>query len=340
MDALGVAVLGGDLAEVGRLAEHAEAAGFSSVWTTEFYERSAVVSLAVMAERTSRVRLGSGIAYGFARSPVVLAAEARDLDELSGGRLILGLGTGTRRMQQDWHGLDGVGPAPRMEELVPLLRRIWAMNRDGVDHDGPFYRLHLHPTAEVRRPHRTGIPVYLAGVNARMVAAAGAVGDGLVGHPLFTRQYVEEVVRPALAVGAGRAARQDIVPIAGYVICSIHDDVDRARRDARLQVAFYSVVRTYRAIIELGGFQEQAAAARSAWERRDLDAMAAAIDNRMLSAITVAAAPDEAYAQLMDRFGGLYDDLVCYAPSVGLADGELRDRLDAIVDTFGEKPGR
>src|SRR5881227_3826207 len=147
-----------ELAEAARLAEEA---GFASVWATEFYDRSATVALAAMAQATTSIELGSAIAYAFGRTPVVLAAEARDLDELSGGRLTLGLGTGTRRMQQDWHGLDGEHPAPRMEELVPLLRRMWRLHEGAVEHDGRFYRLHVRPTAAVAPPLRTEIPVYM-----------------------------------------------------------------------------------------------------------------------------------------------------------------------------------
>ena len=122
----GIVLLGGDLATVASVSRRAEQAGFSSVWTTEFYERSAPVSLAVMAQSTTEATIGSAIAYAVGRSPLVLAAEARDIDELSGGRLILGLGTGTRTMQRDWHGVDPEAPAVRVEELVPLLRRFWA----------------------------------------------------------------------------------------------------------------------------------------------------------------------------------------------------------------------
>src|SRR5437764_7241666 len=165
-----------ELAEAARLAEEA---GFASVWATESYDRSATVALAAMAQATSTIELGSAIAYAFARTPLVTAAEARDLDELSGGRLTLGLGTGTRRMQQDWHGLDGEHPATRMEELVPLLRRLWRLHEGPIEHDGRFYRLHVRPTAAVAPPLRTEIPVYIAGVNPRMIEAAGRVGDGL-----------------------------------------------------------------------------------------------------------------------------------------------------------------
>ncbi|WP_028923466.1 LLM class flavin-dependent oxidoreductase [Pseudonocardia acaciae] len=333
-DSLGIAVLGSDLAGLADLARRAERRGFESVFTTEFYDRSATVSLAAMAAATETITLASGIAYAVGRTPLVLAAEARDLDELSGGRLLLGLGTGTRRMQRDWHGVDGASTAPRMEELVPLLRRLWALDSGGVEHEGRFYRLALRPTAEVRPPVRADIPVYLAGVNERMVAAAGAVADGLVGHPIYTRRYVDEVVRPALAAGARRTGRPEDVPIAGYVITSVAEDAATARRDAAAQIAFYAVVRTYRAIIELERFTDEVDAIRAAWERRDHAAMIAAVSDRMLAAMAVAGTPDEARDQL-DAFRGRYDRLLCYAPSYGLTAPEITDRLHAILDTFG-----
>src|SRR4051812_38588059 len=224
-----------ELAEAARLAEQA---GFESVWATEFYDRSATVALAAMAQATSEIELGSAIAYAFGRTPVVLAAEARDIDELSGGRLTLGLGTGTKRMQRDWHGLDGEHPAGRMEELVPLLRRLWRLHEEPIEHEGRFYRLNVKPTAPPRPPVREEIPIYMAGVNRRMIEAGGKGAGGPVGHPLFPPEYVEEVARPALN-GA---------PIAGYIPPSVADDRDRARRDAAAIIAFNSTVKTYRAV--------------------------------------------------------------------------------------------
>src|SRR5881394_4541352 len=201
---LGVVVSGGGAHDAAAAAQAAERAGLDSVWATEFYDRSATIGLAAMANATESIALGSAIMYAFGRTPLVLAAETRDLDELSGGRITIVLGTGTRRMQQDWHGLDGEHPASRMEELVPLLRRLWRLHEGPIEHEGRFYRLRVSPTAPPREPLRQDTPIFMAGVNARMVEAAGAVADGLIGHPLFTPKYVREVVRPALARGADR----------------------------------------------------------------------------------------------------------------------------------------
>src|ERR1700676_4901749 len=135
----GVTVLRGSIEAIAATAAAAEAAGFDAAWTPEFYTRSAVVTLASIAARTSHCRVGTSIAYATGRSPLVLATEARSLDEISAGRLVLGLGTGTRRMMQDWHGVDPDAPAARMEELVPLLRRLWRLHEGPVTHEGRFY---------------------------------------------------------------------------------------------------------------------------------------------------------------------------------------------------------
>jgi len=320
---------GAGLDQLVAAAVHAERAGFESVWVAEFYDRSATVPLAAMATATSTVGLGSGIAYAFGRTPLVLAAEARDLDTLCGGRLLLGLGTGTRRMQQDWHGLDGRHPAPRTEELVGLLRRLWRLHEEPIAHDGRFYRLHVRPTATPAVPLRADIPVYLAGVNRRMVQAAGAVADGLVGHPLYTREYVDQVVRPALAEGAARTGRSPDVPIAGYLICSVDRDEQRARARAAAQIAFYATVRTYDPILALGGFTEQAEAVRAAWREGSVEAMVAAVSDPMIEAMAVAGTPQQAREQFDRRWAGVYERTLLYPPAFA-GDPDIH----LLIDTF------
>jgi alkanesulfonate monooxygenase SsuD/methylene tetrahydromethanopterin reductase-like flavin-dependent oxidoreductase (luciferase family) len=232
-------------------------------------------------------------------------------------------------MQRDWHGLDGEHPAPKLEELVPLLRRLWRLHEGPISHDGRFYRLEITPTAPPAPPLRSEIPVYLAGVNARMIEAAGAVADGLVGHPLFTREYVEQVVRPALAKGAARTGRPPDVPVAGYLTCAVDRDGDRARRAAAAQIAFYSTVKTYDAIHELAGFQAEAAAVRAAWRSGDVAAMVDAVPPAMIDAMAVAGTPDEARHQLEERWSDVYEKTLLYPPTFGGAPD-----IDLIVETF------
>lgn len=320
MTGLSIVLSGGTIADVVAGARLAQDAGFESAFAAEFYDRSATIALAAIAQQTERIEIGSAIAYAFGRTPLVLAAEARDLDELCAGRLILGLGTGTRRMQQDWHGLDGEHPAPRMEELVPLLRKLWRLHEGPIDHEGRFYRVRVRPTAPVAAPLREDIPVYMAGVNPRMVQAVGAVGDGLVGHPLFTPEYVRDVVRPALAAGAARTGRVP-PPIAGYLNCSVHEDGDRARAEAAGLIAFNSTVKTYDVIHRFHGFQAETDAIRAAWSNRDWAGMVAAVTPQMLETFAVAGTADEVRAQFAARWEGVYERPLLWPPAFRGLDG-------------------
>jgi len=165
-------------------------------------------------------------------------------------------------------------------------------------------------------------------VNARMIEAAGAVGDGLVGHPLFTRRYVDEVVRPALDRGARRTGRDARVPIAGYINCCVDDDRDSARREAATLIAFNSTVSTYQAILRLHGFDENAAAIRSAWEERDWEGMIGGVSDEMIDTIALAGTPDEVRRRFDSDWADLYETPLLWPPVFRGLDG-VRDVVRA-----------
>ena len=329
---LGIEPQGTSVRAMGEVAAAADRAGFDAAWTPELYNRSATVTLAEMAARTERCTVGTAIAYGVGRSPLTLAAEARDLDEVSDGRLVLGLGNGTRRMISDWHGQDPESPAVRMEELVPLLRRLWRLHEEPVHHDGRFYRLHLEPTGTLLAPLRERIPIYTAGVNPRMVETAGRVADGLLGHILFTPRYIEEIVLPAIARGADRTGRDAAdVRIASLVVASVHDDADRARAEAAAQIAFYASAKSYAPVLEAGGFGPEGEAIRTAFARADHDAMVAAVTPAMVDAMALAGTPAEVRAQL-PRYAELLDHVILYAPSFRVTPERVQENTLALIE--------
>jgi probable F420-dependent oxidoreductase len=331
-------VLRGSVGAVADTAAAAEAAGFDAAWTPEFYTRSAVVTLAQMAARTSSCRVGTSIAYATGRSPLVLATEARGLDEVSNGRLVLGLGTGTRRMMEDWHGIDPEAPAARMEELVPLLRKLWRLHEEPVAHDGRFYRCHVTPTAETTAPLREDIPVFTAGVNRRMVQVAGRVSDGLLGHPLFSPGYVDEVVRPAIAEGKRRGEREEAhVELVGILICSVADDADQARREVAAQLAFYAAPKTYGTLLDVSGFAAAGDAIRGAFAERDFARMAAAVPDEMIDSMAAAGTVDDVRARL-EQAAQVFDHVVVYPPSFGLEEERCDELAGALVEHLAPAP--
>ena len=330
----GITILRGGIESIADTAAAAEAAGFDAVWTPEFYTRSAVVTLASIASRTSRCRVGTSIAYATGRSPLVMATEARSLDEISEGRLVLGLGTGTRRMMEDWHGVAPDAPAVRMEELVPLLRRLWRLHEGPVEHEGRFYRCHVTPTAETEPGVREDIPVYTAGVNSRMVQVAGRVSDGLLGHPLFSRQYVDEIVRPAIGEGQRKGHREDArVELVGIVICSIAEDPEQARREAAAQLAFYAAPKTYGALLDASGFGAAGEAIRAAFAERDFARMTAAVPDRMVDVMAAAGTAADVQAWL-EQAADVFDHVVVYPPSFGLSPERCDELAAALVESL------
>ena len=314
------------------LARRAEDAGFDSVWVSELYNRSATVPMATISQATSRVEIGTNIAYGVGRSPLMWAAEAKDLDELSSGRILLGLGNGTATMMEHWHGVSGEAPAVRMEELVTVLRKLWRLDLGPVHHEGRFYKVDLKPTADTPPPYRERLPIYTAGVNPRMVEAAGRVADGLVGHPMFTHRYVDDVVRPALEKGAAKTGRDATeIALAGVLICSVDDDVDAARRRLAFAVGQYAASRVYDKLFALHGWTEAQQRIREAARARDADAVVAAVPDDAIDELGVACRPSE-LAGMVERHAHGYDHIAIVPPPWGLTPEQNELATEVLIE--------
>jgi len=149
----------------------AEAAGFESVWTIEFFNANGLVRLGAIATATQRVKLGSGIAYAFMRSPMLAASAALDIDEISGGRMILGLGSGTKTMNENWYSMPfNDPPAPRIKDAIGLIRAAFAaQGGGGLSYDGAYYKVKI---PQYSRPGaaRPDIPIAIAAVNRGKLA--------------------------------------------------------------------------------------------------------------------------------------------------------------------------
>ena len=321
-----------DLIEFAKLAEEA---GFEAVWLTDFNNRDAFVRMAAVGQATETIGVASGIAYAFARSPVLTAAAAADVDEITNGRVILGLGTGTKRMQESWYSLTFESPAPKAAEVIKLLREIWQSPPGRpLKFKGRFYDISI---ALFGRPGRVRerIPVYLAGVNRIMVRTAAEVADGLVGHPLYSRRYLEEVVNPAVSEGIDRAERQrHSFDLAGYVITSISEDAEEAREEARRQIAFYATTLTYDSILDLHGWEAEKKGIRDAFRSFDFRSMSKAVSDEMVDQIAVAGTPDDCRGQLA-RYEGLLDHVLLYPPGIGIKPDRVKENYRLIADTFG-----
>jgi probable F420-dependent oxidoreductase len=318
------------------LAQQAEAAGFESAWAPEFHNHSGPLALSAAAMTTERIELGTAIAWAFARAPLLTAVTALDLDEMSGGRFVLGLGTGTRRMRTDWLGAPAERPARRVREVIGAIRAVWAAAETGsIEYEGELVRLAVRPYGRAGQ-QRASIPIYLAAVNEGMCRTAGAAADGVVAHPMATARYIDEVMRPAIAEGAEREGRTaEDVKVADWLIAAVSEDRDQAREDAKRQIAFHATVRTYDSILDIHGFTDVAAEIRELWRKFDLAGMTALVPDEMLEVMGVAGDVQECRDQLAARASSA-DRLLLGAPVVATDAGRLREYHRALLEAFGE----
>ncbi len=200
----GLGTEGNYLKEMDRTARAAEDLGFAGLWTSET-KHDAFLPLAIAANETREIELGTSVAIAFSRSPMETAQTAWDLQDLSDGRFMLGLGTQvkahiTRRFSMPWDR-----PAARLREYILALRAIWEsfQTEGSLKFEGEFYRHTLMtPFFNPGPIEHPEIPVYIAGVNTRLARLAGEICDGFHVHPFHSPEYVRQTVKPAIAEGA------------------------------------------------------------------------------------------------------------------------------------------
>jgi F420-dependent oxidoreductase-like protein len=223
------------------IVQEAERLGYDSVWTAEAYGSDAATVLAWLAGQTSTIRLGSGIFQMPGRSPAMTAMTAATIDQLSGGRMILGIGSSGPQVAEGWHGQRFAQQLQRTREYVAVVRM--ALARERLEFHGDTLELPLPdgPGKALKLtigPVQDRIPVYLAAIGPKNTALAGEIADGWI-PTLFSPEHVSEL-RPLLQEGANRVGRSlegfDIAPTVNVFVT---DDLDGARNAMRPFVALY-----------------------------------------------------------------------------------------------------
>ncbi len=333
---LGIYILGDNLrlAEIGQLAEKAEAAGFESVWTGEYWH-SGFQAAGVVARSTSVVRVGTGIIQAFPRTPLMTAIEALDLDEIAGGRLVLGLGPQVQRYNERLHGIEYGKPVSRMREYVTALRALWglAAGESPTMPKGEYYGFDLTGFVRPIPAERSQIPIYLSAVRPAMTRLAGECADGFVGHPMSSQRDLDSY-EDWIAEGAERTNREvGEIEHVQYVICSVSQDEQQARLEAARQVAFYASTQTYAYRLEQLGFTSERAAMRAAYLARDLDAMVRAVSDRVLDAFAVAGTP-ELVRQGIQARARATSTIVLAPPTYGMSASRVGEVTRDLISIF------
>src|SRR6516225_8306550 len=197
---VGLVVLDENPADALRIVRAADRAGVHSLWSIDYYNRSSLARAAAFAAASGTSIVGTSVTPLFARSPLALASAAADIQAIAGGRFVLGVGSSTRRMNQDWYGTALAHPAPQVRERIELIRRLIAHRSGPFSYQGTFDRVAMAHYDRAALPD--SMPILAAGVGEHMVAAAGQSADGFVGHTIASAEYLRDVAPPLLAQGA------------------------------------------------------------------------------------------------------------------------------------------
>ncbi len=312
----------------------AEDAGLEGIWAPQLYSPP-FVTLAAAAMVTQRIQLGSGIALAFTRSPVETALNALDLDTISGGRTVLGLGTSIRAFNEDVHGVVYGKPVEHLREVVAMVRAITTQGHTGKlgKLEGKYHTLDLREL-RTAKPVRERIPIWVPALFEGTVRLAAEVADGLIGHPVWSARWVaNEVPRTLEAALAKAGRRRSDLKINLWIYTAINKDRQRAIDDARGTVAFYSRIEQYEKYFAAHGFGAQARAVREAAARKDFAGMRKAVPDEMVHAFAIAGTPDEG-RERVEAFWKVADSITLSPPN-GLLDGaSIAGYQKAIAETF------
>jgi probable F420-dependent oxidoreductase len=325
----------GPAAAVSAQAKMQEDAGLEGLMAPQVYG-TPFVPLAVAAAATSRIRLASGIALAFARSPYETALHALDLDRISGGRFTLGLGCSIRSWSEGFYGMPYGKPLAHMREVVEVVRMVIAKAHtgelkryDGVYHQHDFSELQPSPP-----PLRTDLPIWIAALRAPLVSLAAEIADGVMGHPLWSVPWATTKMPEALERGLKRGGKQrsDIEVQLGLFV-AISNDGAEAVNDARATVAFYAGMTQYEEYFAAHGFREEARRLQEGVRHGDYVSVAHLVPDEMAETFVICGTPDEVRKRV-EPMWEVADSLWLVPPAYALPPEKLMAYAGAIASTF------
>ena len=325
------------LADAADRARQLESLGVDGVFTFEG-PHDVFTPLVLAAPATTTLDLMTNVAIAFPRNPIQLAHQAYDLQLLSHGRFILGLGTQVRAQVEKRYGAGFDRPVARMRELVGALRAIDAswQRGDRLDFRGDFYRHTLMTPMFNPGPNPHGpVPIYLGALGPQMTRLAAEVADGLLVMPFNSPKHFAERTLVHVEEGLARAGTgrtPDDLTIVGEVIVACgRDEAEQQVADdgARFLLSFYASTPSYRPVLEVEGYGDLQTELNAMTKAGRWAEMPARIDDHLLTTLTARGTPKAVAAQVVDRFGGRADRIGFYTP-YAIADDTLGEIIDAL----------
>lgn len=318
-------------------AQKIEQAGFDSLWQSELVN-SALIPLAAVAPAVKKVKLGTGVVLAFTQSPVMLAFAALDLDFLSSGRFLLGLGVAHPNRNNNWYaGHDAGKPVKQMREYLQVLRLIMEKAPKGgdVEFPGEFYRIHARNFfSRSNLQPRPLVPLYVAAVKPKMAALTGELGDGLIGNPMFSPKHVRENIVPALQAGLNKAGRKrSDIEVLGQCFAIIEDDLTTAYRIGAGAMLFSIWAAIYDDIFAAHGFAETVAQVRATQHTPERGKAIDLIPQEMIEAFCAVGPVDRVRTKVQERTG-LLDTVLLAVPATNTTREQQDYYRHKLLDAF------
>lgn len=308
------------LAAIGQLARETEAGPYDGLWVTE-NRHDPFPSMAIAAEHTQRITLGTGVAIAFARTPMTVAYPAWELSQFSEGRFVLGLGSQVRAHVTNRFGMPFTEPAERMREFVDALREIFRCWSTGerLRFEGRFYRHTLMTDNFVPPSTGHGPPrIFVAAVGPRMTEVAGMVSDGLIAHPFLTESYARERLLPGLEAGSKKSGRttESVETVGAIFVVTGDNDTEflAAETAVKNRIGFYGATPSYRPVLDHHGMGELQPRLNDLARQGEWAEMGALVPRELYDAMVISGSPDQVGAELHRRFGEVFDRLSLNAP--------------------------
>lgn len=320
---------------LGPQAKMLESAGLEGLFAPQVYGPP-FVPLAAAASVTSRVRLASGIALAFVRSPFETAMTAIDLDRISGGRFTLGLGCSVRAWSEGFFGMPYGKPLEHMREVVDIIRTVIAKAHTGEleRYDGVY---HKHDFSELQPPApplRTEIPIWIAALRGPLLSLAAEIGDGVMGHPIWSVQWATTKMPEHIKSGLDRAGKKrSDIEVNLWPWVAISNDRKEAINDAKPTLAFYAGIAQYEEYWAAHGFRETARQLQEGVKRGDYLGVAGLVPDEMVETFVVCGSADEVRKRV-EPLWEVADSLCPVPPAYNLGADKLMAYAGAIASTF------
>jgi len=260
-----------------------------SIWIPETWGMEGTAMLTAVSQIVKNSKIGSSIINIYSRTPSLIAMSAATLDTLSNGRLILGLGTSSEPIVQEWHGLEFSQPVQRMREYVEIIRLIISGNK--VNYNGKLF--HIKNFTLLIKPPRKKIPIYLAAINQKMVELTWDIADGVI----FYLRPISELQNTIQKMQSKRK-----IDVSSQLITCMSEDEDQAIERAKKTLAFYvSVGKIYREFLAKNGFAKEIHDIYDEFKKSGLRTNYKLVSKNLLDSLTIYGTPEDCKKKL-DKF--------------------------------------